>query len=184
MLGCPYSRTGAERNLDASGGADRVLKRVLQLSESNAPRLGGGGEGNPEGVVRSLSRIFCSVVGCLSLGACVAVVAAPSSGSGPGARNTARALGIPPGHLPPPGECRVWIPGTPPGRQAAPRSCDGIMAVAPAGSWVLYRPGRSRREVGVRHIHADRAGVVVQIRIFRADTGEFLREERPGRRRR
>ena len=82
----------------------------------------------------SLSRIFSSVVVCLSLGACTTVLAAPSSGSRPVARNTARALGIPPGHLPPPGECRVWIPGRPPGRQARPRSCDGIMAVAPGGS--------------------------------------------------
>ena len=129
----------------------------------------------------SLSRIFSSVVVCLSLGACTTVLTAPSSGSRPVARNTATALGIPPGHLPPPGECRVWIPGRPPGRQARPRSCDGIMAVAPGGSWVLYRPGRSRKEVGVRHIHSDRVGVVVQVRIFQADTGEFLREERPGR---
>ena len=132
----------------------------------------------------SLSRIFSSVVVCLSLGACATVVAVPSSESRPVALNTAKALGIPPGHLPPPGECRVWIPGTPPGRQTPPRSCDGIMAVAPAGSWVLYRPGRSRKEVGVRHIHSDRAGVVVQVRIFQADTGEFLREERPGKNRR
>ena len=132
----------------------------------------------------SLSRIFSSVVVCLSLGACTTVLAAPSSGSGPVTRNTATALGIPPGHLPPPGECRVWLPGRPAGRQAAPRSCNGIMAVAPGGSWVLYRPGRSRKEVGVRHIHSDRVGVVVQVRIFQADTGEFLREERPERSRR
>ncbi len=129
----------------------------------------------------SLSRIFSSVVVCLSLGACTTVFEAPSSGSRPVAGNTATALGIPPGQLPPPGECRVWIPGRSPGRQAAPRSCDGIMAVAPGGSWVLYRPGRSRKEVGVRHIHSDRVGVVVQVRIFQADTGEFLREEQPGR---
>ena len=184
MLGCPCSRTGAERNLDASGGANRVLKRVVQFSESTRLASGAGSRENPEVVVMSLSRVFCSVVVCLSLGGCATVVAAPSSESGPVARNTAKALGIPPGHLPPPGECRVWIPGTPPGRQAGPRSCDGIMVVAPAGSWVLYRPGRSRKEVGVRHIHSDRAGVVVQVRIFQADTGEFLREERPGRSRR
>lgn len=30
---------------------------------------------------------------------------------------------IPPGHLPAPGECRVWIDGVPPGRQPAPTSC-------------------------------------------------------------
>ena len=31
--------------------------------------------------------------------------------------------GIPPGHLPPPGECRVWYPGVPPGQQPPPFEC-------------------------------------------------------------
>ncbi len=54
-------------------------------------------------------------------------------------RSTAATLGIPPGHLPDPGECRVWIPGTPPGQQPRPRSrpCAGITAYAPAGSWII-----------------------------------------------
>ena len=30
---------------------------------------------------------------------------------------------IPKGHLPPPGECRDWIPGLPPGQQPPPRKC-------------------------------------------------------------
>jgi hypothetical protein len=30
---------------------------------------------------------------------------------------------IPPGHLPPPGECRVWLPGRPPGHQPPPGRC-------------------------------------------------------------
>src|SRR6266516_3213845 len=29
--------------------------------------------------------------------------------------STAATLGVPPGHLPDEGECRVWIPGAPPG---------------------------------------------------------------------
>jgi hypothetical protein len=31
--------------------------------------------------------------------------------------------GIPPGHLPPPGSCRVWYDGRPPGQQPPPVSC-------------------------------------------------------------
>lgn len=31
--------------------------------------------------------------------------------------------GIPSGHLPPPGECRAWIPGVPPGQQPPPTRC-------------------------------------------------------------
>jgi hypothetical protein len=35
-----------------------------------------------------------------------------------------KAQGIPPGHLPPAGQCRVWYDSLPPGRQPAPTSCD------------------------------------------------------------
>lgn len=99
----------------------------------------------------------------------------------PRGRSTAVTLGVPPGHLPPPGQCRIWIPGRPPGRQAPARSCEGIVAQAPAGSMILYRPGEDRRIIRVRYIDKRRAGVVVQIRIFDAETLEFLRDERPPR---
>jgi hypothetical protein len=39
---------------------------------------------------------------------------------GPRSRASAR---IPPGHLPPPGECRIWFPDRPPGQQPPPGSC-------------------------------------------------------------
>lgn len=93
--------------------------------------------------------------------------------------STAARLGIPPGHLPPPGQCRVWIPGRPPGHQAAARSCDGIAATAPAGAWIMYRPGKDRKHVHVRYLDERRAGVVVQIRVYEASSGKFVREEKP-----
>ena len=40
-----------------------------------------------------------------------------------GAAGAAQAQGIPNGHLPPPGECRVWQPGVPPGQQPPPMNC-------------------------------------------------------------
>ncbi len=92
--------------------------------------------------------------------------------------STAVTLGVPPGQLPPPGQCRVWIRGRPPGQQARPRSCDGIVATAPAGAMILYRPTKDRRIVRVRYVDSSRVGVVVRIRIFEAATGKFLREER------
>jgi len=90
-------------------------------------------------------------------------------------------LNIPPGHLPDLGECRVWIPGVPPGQQAKPKSrpCDGILSVAPAASWVLYRPANDRTVLHVRMIDERRAGVVVRIRIFDLDSKRLIREENP-----
>lgn len=95
--------------------------------------------------------------------------------------STAATLSVPPGHLPKPGECRIWIPGTPPGRQPKPksRSCAPIGAVAPAGSWIIYRPTDNRKLVHVREVDARRAGAVIRIRIFDIETTRLVREENP-----
>jgi hypothetical protein len=45
---------------------------------------------------------------------------ASAQGNGRGRWST---QGIPPGHLPPPGECRVWYEGRPPGHQPPPTDC-------------------------------------------------------------
>ena len=105
-------------------------------------------------------------------------VRGPEVNRGP---STAATLGVPPGHLPDPGECRVWIPGTPPGRQPRPKSrpCPGIATVAPAGSWIIYRPTDDKKVVHIREVDARRAGTVVRIRIFDIETNRLLREENP-----
>jgi len=104
--------------------------------------------------------------------------ASAESNRGP---STAATLGVPPGHLPKAGECRVWIPGTPPGKQPGPksRSCVAIGSVAPAGSWVIYRPGDNKKVVHVREVDPRRAGTVVRIRIFDIETNRLVREEKP-----
>lgn len=119
-----------------------------------------------------------SLVAALAVSACVqpvVVTPEPERERGP---STAATLGIPPGHLPQPGECRIWIPGAPPGQQPRPKSrpCAGILDDAPAGSWVIYRPSRSRQYVHVRVIDDTRAGVVVRVRIFALDSGTLIRE--------
>ena len=103
-----------------------------------------------------------------------------SGGSNPGP-STAATFGIPPGHLPKAGECRVWIPGTPPGQQPGPksRSCTSIASAAPAGSWVIYRPTDSKKLVHVREVDSHRTGHVVRIRIFDIETHQLVREEKP-----
>ena len=47
-----------------------------------------------------------------------------------GGRYSADAQGIPPGYLPPPGQCRVWYDGRPAGYQSAPVSCAAAERVA------------------------------------------------------
>ena len=59
------------------------------------------------------------------------------------------------------------------------RSCEGIEADAPAGSWILYRPTADRKIVHARIVDERRAGVVVRIRVFEVESGRFVREESP-----
>ena len=68
-------------------------------------------------------------------------VEVPASRQG-GALEVVRADGtvfrIPPGHFPPPGQCRVWDPDRPPGRQSPPGSCDVLERRVPAGHYLVY----------------------------------------------
>lgn len=95
--------------------------------------------------------------------------------------STAATLGIPPGHLPPPGRCRIWLPGKPPGHQQRPGSCASLQRRVPQGAWLVYRPSKSKKEVRVT-VYDDRRPVVSLVRIFDVATGRLLREERPGER--
>ena len=46
-------------------------------------------------------------------------------------------LDIPPGHRPPPGECRIWFPDRPPGQQSPPESCRGLKHKVPPGAYLV-----------------------------------------------
>ena len=46
--------------------------------------------------------------------------------------------GVPPGHRPPAGMCRIWIDGVPPGRQPAPTSCREALRNRPSNARVIY----------------------------------------------
>ncbi len=89
----------------------------------------------------------------------------------------AATLGIPPGHFPPPGMCRVWTPGKPPGRQAASRTCHGIERAAPAGTWILYRPKEDKKVIHVRVLDGRRPGVVVGLRVYDVKKGVLVRKD-------
>ena len=90
--------------------------------------------GNQEKGVRP--RAAVAVVGLLALGA-LAPASAEAQSRGRG--------GVPPGHLPPPGECRVWRDGVPPGHQPPPTSCSTARREAARwGGRVIYG-GADRR---------------------------------------
>lgn len=105
--------------------------------------------------------------------------AAPAPKASSKKASTAATLGVPPGHLPPPGQCRVWQPGTPPGHQRKPESCRKAGEHATAGSWVLFRPTQDKKLVYVyeRAGEGKRAGTVVRVRVYDATDGKYMRDE-------
>jgi hypothetical protein len=96
----------------------------------------------------------------------------PAASRGP---STAATLKIPPGHLPPPGQCRVWVQGLPPGKQPKARGCSGIEDTAPPSSWVVYRPGKDKKVVHVREMDSRRVGIVVRVTVYDVQSGSVIR---------
>ncbi len=44
---------------------------------------------------------------------------------------------IPPGHMPPPGFCRIWFPDRPPGHQPPPGPCEALEPRVPPGAFIV-----------------------------------------------
>lgn len=63
---------------------------------------------------------------------------ARGNGRGQPVRGPRKLNGVPPGHYPKPGECRVWHSGRPPGQQPKPTACSSLMGRVPAGAFILY----------------------------------------------
>lgn len=104
---------------------------------------------------------------------------AKAATSNPNASTAAR-LGIPPGHLPDPGDCRVWLPGEAPGKQKknASGDCSWVATQVPAGGWLVWRPGTDRKEVIVREYGAE--SIIRWTRIYDIVTGNLLHEDSRG----
>lgn len=84
-------------------------------------------------------------------------------------------LDIPPGHLPPPGTCRLWYPHKPPGHQPPPAPCEHLRQRVPAGAWIIQRPEDNPAYVDVEVYETSRPGIVLDIGVFDAATGAFIR---------
>jgi len=66
-----------------------------------------------------------------------AVVVSGGPGAGRNAKR-ARSVHVPPGHYPPPGQCRIWYVGVPPGHQPRPSDCGSLVRRVPRGAFLLY----------------------------------------------
>lgn len=83
-------------------------------------------------VHRSTARLAAALV--LLLGGC----ATGGVVVDPGEPYYHEGVSIPPGHMPPPGECRIWFPGQPPGQQPPPGDCRDLRYRVPPDA-VLIR---------------------------------------------
>ena len=84
-------------------------------------------------------------------------------------------LGLPDGHLPPPGECRIWYPARPAGQQPPPGKCGALSRQVPAGAWLMRRPDGQPQQVDVTVYDQQLPGVALSVGIFDARTGSFIR---------
>ena len=52
-----------------------------------------------------------------------------------------RNVAVPPGHLPPPGECKRWDPDLPPGQQPPPVPCESLIGAALGDDLIVTHTG-------------------------------------------
>lgn len=88
-----------------------------------------------------------------------------------GADGQERRRGVPNGHLPPPGECRVWQRGLPPGQQPPPTDCRSARREARFYGGRVVRGGREGRDEYRRYRDRDD-------HYYRGDRGHYYGERR------
>jgi len=78
--------------------------------------------------------LSCALVAASFAGCAVVVAEEPG---GPIYAPRAASPKIPPGHLPPPGSCRIWFPDRPPGHQPPPGRCEELQYKVPPGAYLI-----------------------------------------------
>ncbi len=84
-------------------------------------------------VGRIMTRL--ALLGLFAVG--LAGVAAQAEVHAVGYRYPAPQVHVPEGHLPPPGECRIWFPDREPGDQPPPGSCHALKHKVPPGAYLI-----------------------------------------------
>jgi hypothetical protein len=119
--------------------------------------------------------LVMSVVCAVSLTACGPVIVETGGPTYPVEYEYFR---IPPGHLPPPGECRIWYPDLPPGHQPPPGDCFELEWEVPPGAWLIHGPAEPRDHFKVSVYDSQAPHVVVVIRYYEVGTGRLIRQEK------
>ena len=83
---------------------------------------------------------------------------------------------VPAGHMPPPGMCRVWIDGVPPGQQPAPTDCASAVRNRPANGRVIFGEDVRRKKFKGKTAAASLGDRYNDKRTRRAD-GRYDRED-------
>lgn len=81
-------------------------------------------------------------------------------------------LNIPPGHYPPPGECRLWYPDRPAGHQPPPFRCGDPV---PRGAWLIQNPGDVPNHVRVTAYDLAVPGRIMEVGEYDLGSGGLIR---------
>lgn len=77
------------------------------------------------------------LIACLATGLLTGCAADGGLILGPAYDHPAQKAGVPPGHMPPPGKCRIWYPDRPPGQQPPPGDCRELRHHVPPGASLI-----------------------------------------------